>query len=566
MKTRMMLVMVAALSLWGCAGNRQMETRALGGDEFTVNSTFRDERGHKVVNTVIDNTDKAAGAAGQVAGAGVFTQNDENHYNNRMGVHNSEMPRASIRMLYSVNGQNNVETNLKKVDLKGSMDKVASAWAQGDRVGIAAAAGEGVLGIVDMIAAGDKPSTADSKSNAIQIDLYGPNATTDAVGAAGEMTKIQTAALQKPRATILDKTDVLIDRRLTTNELQFAIAAVQAQRDIEIAEIEASRPAVNSKPNGGSTNPVKPTPIVTGTNTFSAAEVEEIWQELKAGNKFLDGTDPNHPNVRKMIGMYGRRITHFGGGNAGTVSESNLWKPNADTSSGSVAVLAHSKRIGTVSFGGEQVSSLSIGNGWRPHVRFSKRGSAYPVNSTLTAAGVGSIVLPNPGKRYDGFKWDTTAPEGEEDVVEPNDPEPKPTPVGYSIVPGLPGYFFNATLGSIITPASIDAHLERQPKLIYQDHSSDGKYDGIPNKKATEIGKTNDGGTIWSISEPLSTIQGIDGWKIDLKKSTYTGPYSENNPDADVYDLVINGDGLFAYNASGKLPNGQIAGRKGVFQ
>lgn len=69
----------------------------------------------------------------------------------------------------------------------------------------------------------------------------------------------------------------------------------------------------------------------------------------------------------------------LGGGNDGAASQSSLWKPVSDSDGNLVVVLPHSAmgKIFSMTVGGDTVAPSSIGNGFRPNLRFPRPGGAY---------------------------------------------------------------------------------------------------------------------------------------------------------------------------------------------
>ena len=135
------------------------------------------------------------------------------------------------------------------------------------------------------------------------------------------------------------------------------------------------------------------------------AEADAIIASLQ----FLDGTPKSDPSVKRLVRMYGRRITHFGGGNKQPPVESALWKPASDSDGKLVVITPSSKRADFCMVGSEKKTSLSIGNGWRPHFRFSKPGaSGYGSKPVVTVGGVGSASIASPSKKQ-SFKLSGTS-------------------------------------------------------------------------------------------------------------------------------------------------------------
>jgi len=152
--------------------------------------------------------------------------------------------------------------------------------------------------------------------------------------------------------------------------------------------------------------------------------------------KYLDGTNQNHPEAKRLVSWYGDRITHFGGGNeSGRKPDQNfLWKPKADNGGNLVVLTPSGLRVDSVRVGIEKAVNMSIGNGWRPHWRFSRPGSAYGSNVqvVLSIAGGGAhvVTVPNGGARYQT----ASLPKGSTAAPTPSQPAPAPVPaIGGSI-------------------------------------------------------------------------------------------------------------------------------------
>lgn len=156
-------------------------------------------------------------------------------------------------------------------------------------------------------------------------------------------------------------------------------------------------------------NPDPETPAATGE--LSDAEAQAIIAKLQ----FLSGKKTS-PDALRLVKRFGTRITHFGGGNDIGVVEDTLWKP--DGSNGLVVILpSHVAHFDACSFGGEKIVSMSIGNGYRPHIRFKKSGGAYAAG-VLDCGAAGSCRIASPGKRQ-SFKLSVAATP---DPVTPADP------------------------------------------------------------------------------------------------------------------------------------------------
>ncbi len=91
----------------------------------------------------------------------------------------------------------------------------------------------------------------------------------------------------------------------------------------------------------------------------------------------------------------------LGGANDGPASERSLWKPASDNDGNLVVVLPHSAmgKIISMTVGGEKQGVGSIGNKWRPHIRFSKPGGAYAGQTFTIQAESGTWAGTAPGAK-----------------------------------------------------------------------------------------------------------------------------------------------------------------------
>lgn len=138
---------------------------------------------------------------------------------------------------------------------------------------------------------------------------------------------------------------------------------------------------------------------------------DEEARKLIASKQFLEGADRNSPLALMQFKRFGNRISHVGGGckPKDPANESALWKPIGDSSPKLVVLLpCHVPTFSAVSIGGERATGMSLGNGWRPTIRFSKPGASYGQNVRLVVEGVGSAIIPNGGARTT-FKLSTSA-------------------------------------------------------------------------------------------------------------------------------------------------------------
>lgn len=163
-------------------------------------------------------------------------------------------------------------------------------------------------------------------------------------------------------------------------------------------------------------------PPIEVTNTPPASEQgllsDDEARAIIAGKQFLEGADKNSPIALFQFKRFGNRISHVGGGCKPNdpANETALWKPIGDSSPNLVILLpCHVGTFSAVSVGGERATGMSLGNGWRPTIRFKKPGASYGSNVRLVVEGVGSAIIPNGGTRTT-FKLSTSGG----DVVETN--------------------------------------------------------------------------------------------------------------------------------------------------
>lgn len=101
----------------------------------------------------------------------------------------------------------------------------------------------------------------------------------------------------------------------------------------------------------------------------------------------------------------------LGGGNDGPASQSSLWKPASDSDGNLVVVLPHSAmgKIESMTVGGDTVRPSSIGNGFRPNLRFPRPGAAYTGPFSIKAeSGTWTGTSPG-GKRTEPLPMTKTA-------------------------------------------------------------------------------------------------------------------------------------------------------------
>lgn len=110
---------------------------------------------------------------------------------------------------------------------------------------------------------------------------------------------------------------------------------------------------------------------------------------------FLEGASKSDPRAIELVRIYGDAVTHFGGScrPSDPVSEDGLWKPRSDSAGKLVVIFPHSAIVRGASVNGERLTTLSIGNGFRPTFRFSKEGGAYGAAPKLKADGYKTITL-----------------------------------------------------------------------------------------------------------------------------------------------------------------------------
>lgn len=149
-------------------------------------------------------------------------------------------------------------------------------------------------------------------------------------------------------------------------------------------------------PQAGSV-PATPPAADAGANLSDAEALA-----LMAQKQFMEGADRNSPLALMQFKRFGSRITHVGGGCKPNdpVSEEYLWKPVGDSTKKLVILLGASvPTFASVSVNGETVTGMSLGNGWRPTMRFSRPGAGYGSSVKLVVEGVGSCIIPNGGQR-----------------------------------------------------------------------------------------------------------------------------------------------------------------------
>lgn len=128
---------------------------------------------------------------------------------------------------------------------------------------------------------------------------------------------------------------------------------------------------------------------------FRFVMTEEQARAKIAKMTFMEGASKNDPRSLEMVRIYGDAITHFGGGCKPTdgFSEEGLWKPRSDSAGKLVVIFPHSAIVRAAEVGGERLTTLSIGNGFRPTFRFSKEGGAYGSAPKLKADGFKTVTM-----------------------------------------------------------------------------------------------------------------------------------------------------------------------------
>ena len=143
--------------------------------------------------------------------------------------------------------------------------------------------------------------------------------------------------------------------------------------------------------------PATTTPAPEQGGILTEAEAKALIADMQ----FMEGAQKSDPRAILMVRIYGKRITHFGGGNKPTdkVSNETLWKPLSDTTKRLVVITPHNLRVDSVTVGDETLTNFSVGNGFRPTWRFSKPGGAYVANTVLTVNPAGKAIIAKPSVR-----------------------------------------------------------------------------------------------------------------------------------------------------------------------
>lgn len=279
---------------------------------------------------------------------------------------------------------------------------------------------EGLKAVQAKIAAREREKAArgraDTSAFRATAYLQGPGAVTSVAVMAGTMGAAVANGNEK-RATYQSSINEKQIDTSNTNDYAGVNAALRTQLEMTKLELEIAKlkqAVTPAKPTPPVVNPTDPKPVdpVTPPPADGTGLSDEEAKKIISGLQFLDGTDRNHPQVLRLVKMYGGRITHFGGGNESNRAPdgSNLWKPDSDSDGNLVVITSSNVKAGAVTVGGETVSKMSIGNGWRPHFRFGKPGAGgYGPSPKVVVEGVGSATISNPGKKQT-FKLTSTGP------------------------------------------------------------------------------------------------------------------------------------------------------------
>ena len=298
--------------------------------------------------------------------------------------------------------------------MKKAQDAFASgiaAAATGDKAGAAKNLGEAAILGAAYAAEMANPPAADDQSLSGFHAAVGPGANLSGVAVANEMGETRVAAIKAARASYQTVTRYEAEDVTTKDGLD--TLAKLAPIYAEIAKAKQS-PA-----------PVAP-PASSDKGDDPAVAVPPSSGNGGAG-------DLSTPAARVAAMYPGLRL---GGGNEGAASERSLWKPVSDSNGKLAVVLPHSAmgKIISMTIDGETVRPDSIGNGWRPHLRFSKPGSAYSGAFRIeTSEGAWTGTAPG-GKRTEPIPMQkASGPLKVSDMT----PEPAETPkAGEAAAPG----------------------------------------------------------------------------------------------------------------------------------
>lgn len=291
-------------------------------------------------------------------------------------------------------------TNAKKAqDAFGNF--VAKA-ASGDKAGAAESMGEAMFYGSAYAAEMANPPQADEAGFVGAYAAVGPGANLSGLGVAAELRQTRVESIRAARANYSSTVTYAPQDITTTNGLQTVNAALPVLADAYKAKLAADAakdsPAavVGGSPKPGSTPEAEtPAPAAppgdagTGepSDSTPAARVAAMYPGMRlGGGNYEEKKMPDGTVVR---------------GKAKPASERSLWKPDSDNSGDLVVVLPHSAMgvIKSMTVNGETVAPDSIGNGWRPHLRFSKPGASYSGAFTIrTSEGDWTGTAPG-GKR-----------------------------------------------------------------------------------------------------------------------------------------------------------------------
>ncbi len=317
--------------------------------------------------------------------------------------------RSFVRTVYS----NLTQPDVQRIDdlnekRKVALEKAEKAFVAGasqdyeDLLKQAAQLGVEIAGIIK--AKGNRPQP-DSASIIATVYSEGEGHT-DVAKSALATGGAAVAARYENRAEYSDTKKVVTEDTTTAEELKTVatVALEMARLRYEIEKLKADQAKPSPAPDTTATTPGNGTPGATSPTLGGDAGLglsDEQAREIISKLQFLDGTDRNHPQVLRLVKMYGSRITHFGGGNESNRApdENNLWKPDSDNDGNLVVITASSKYAGAVTVEGDSATNLSIGNGWRPHFRFGKPGTGYGSSPRVVVGGVGSATIGNPGTK-----------------------------------------------------------------------------------------------------------------------------------------------------------------------
>ncbi len=407
--------------------------------------------------------------------------------------------RSFVRTVYS----NLTQPDVQRVDdlnekRKVALEKAEKAFAAGaaqDYEDLLKEAAQFGVQIAQIIKAKSNRPQPDSASIIATVYSEGEGHT-DVAKSALSTGGAAVAARYENRAEYSDTKKVVTEDTTTAEELKTVatVALEMARLRYEIEKLKADQAKPSPAPDSNANTPGNGTPGETRPTLGGDAGLglsDDQAREIISKLQFLDGTDRNHPQVLRLVKMYGSRITHFGGGNESNrkPDESNLWKPDSDSDGNLVVITASSAYAGAVTVEGDSATNLSIGNGWRPHFRFSKPGTAYGSTPRVVVGGVGSATIGNPGTKQT-FKL---TPSPKEDAPE------APT-----------GALYQRTATSLTLAPALAAVVSRVDAL--------GNITEPGNPNPVIIPAVQDGNT-WTIPQPLSsypTGNRPNTWRIRL--------------------------------------------------